>query len=609
MCSWLDQVKLAIAASLNVEESCCKDKHSECPFLSRCAYQKQFGKKADVMIVAHQTLFHANEKLKNMGSVVIDEDFWAAGIRISKEPIAFSDIESAHEAPSNADITELTELRKLLAAVLRKQEKSGGLKREYLLDITEEVCTKAIKLEWEVINEATRGISPGMTRTQIEKVSDAILPWIRTAHRVNIIWYAIREMLAKPDVQASGRIAIDVGKQRVKLRGLKEIAKQWRLPTLIMSATLPRLDILRAFFDTATVAAEIDITMPHTRITQVIGAPVAQSKLKADLNRRGLKRLILAEWMRTGRQQTLVVAQKDFAVWLRQAGDLPQSIAIEHLNAIEGLDQYKAVRRLIVIGRTMPQPEAVEAMAGALTGAEPVLAPVRANGSPWYSKVTRHIRLKNGTAHPVECDEHPDPVAEAVRWQICEGELVQAIGRARGVNRTSADPVDITIVADVFLPLPVDEVRPWHRPSAAIEMAAQGVMLFSPTDMARAFPELWNERATDKVTKNDIVSTLTSFAGLFKEKGAHLSMDETAEVSTQILDNIYTRKWVLTSLFKGLGAHLSPIIVEYTPAGAGQRPRRALFDAAVVRPKEWLEERLGSLAKYEVFVPSPDVVA
>ena len=133
-------------------------------------------------------------------------------------------------------------------------------------------------------------------------------------------------------------------------------------------------------------------------------------------------------------------------------------------------------------------------------------------------------------------------------------------------------------------------------------------MLFSPTDMARAFSELWNERATDKVTKDDIVSTLASFAGLFKEKGAHLSMKETAEVSTQILDNIYTRKWVLTSLFKGLGAHLSPILVEYTPAGSGQRPRRALFDAkAIPDPKAWLTDKLGPLAKCEVFVPSPDV--
>ena len=201
-----------------------------------------------------------------------------------------------------------------------------------------------------------------------------------------------------------------------------------------MSATLPRLDILRSFYDTATVVADIEIAMPHARITQVIGAPVAQSKLRADLNRRGLKRLILAEWMRTGRQQTLVVAQKDFADWLRQAGDLPQSIAVEHLNAIEGLDEYKAVSRLIVIGTPCPS----------LKPLKPWLALCRAlsrswrrfgQRRPWYPKVTRHIRLKDGTAHPVECDEHPDPVAEAVRWQICEGELVQALGRARGVDR------------------------------------------------------------------------------------------------------------------------------------------------------------------------------
>ena len=98
------------------------------------------------------------------------------------------------------------------------------------------------------------------------------------------------------------------------------------------------------------------------------------------------------------------------------------------------------MRLLITIGRTLPNVIEVEAYAGALTGIEPVKTAAAGKGPRWFDRVMRGIRLKDGTGYAVEGDLHPDPMAEAVRWQICEGELVQAIGRARGVNRTACDP-------------------------------------------------------------------------------------------------------------------------------------------------------------------------
>ena len=88
---------------------------------------------------------------------------------------------------------------------------------------------------------------------------------------------------------------------------------------------------------------------------------------------------------------------------------------------------------------------------------------------------------------------HPDPTAEAVRWQICEGELVQAIGRARGVNRTADNPLAIDIIADVCLPVTVDEIVPWAQvpTGAEVEMIVAGIWLDSPSDMAKAWPKVW----------------------------------------------------------------------------------------------------------------------
>ncbi len=110
----------------------------------------------------------------------------------------------------------------------------------------------------------------------------------------------------------------------------------------------------------------------------------------------------------------------------------------------------------------------------------------------------RGIRLKGGGGGGVNGDQHPDPLAEAVRMQVCEGELTQAIGRGRGVNRTKATPLDIDILADVVLPIEVDEVVDWTVPGKEVEMAAETVWLESPTDMAEAWPEVWKDRQAAK---------------------------------------------------------------------------------------------------------------
>jgi len=144
---------------------------------------------------------------------------------------------------------------------------------------------------------------------------------------------------------------------------------------------------------------------------------------------------------------------------------VPFNIEVEWFNNVSGLDDYKDARLLIAIGRTQPGPSDIEGIAGALTGLEPFKASLKANGSAWFDKIVRGIRLKDGTGHPVDCDLHPDPMVEAIRSQICEAELIQAIGRGRGVNRTPDTPLDIDILANVCLPVTVDTVAPWERVS------------------------------------------------------------------------------------------------------------------------------------------------
>jgi hypothetical protein len=98
----------------------------------------------------------------------------------------------------------------------------------------------------------------------------------------------------------------------------------------------------------------------------------------------------------------------------------------------------------------------------------------------------------DGTGVEVErSDRHVDDVAEMVRFQICECEIIQSFGRGRGVNRDALTPLDVDILTDVVVPITVDEVLPWEAPSEMIEAAVEGAVPTAPTDMAAAYPGLW----------------------------------------------------------------------------------------------------------------------
>jgi hypothetical protein len=220
-------------------------------------------------------------------------------------------------------------------------------------------------------------------------------------------------------------------------------------------------------------------------VRQVLNAPVSKLKFETKRNPKLLRRFILRRWLEIGRQLTLVITQKDFQPEL----NLPPEIAIEHFNNIGGIDRYRDVRLLITIGRTQPGPEAAETVAAALTG----VVPQKVTGR-WYDRVVRGIRLADGTGRAVRADQHPDPTAEAVRLQMCEAELIQAVGRGRGVNRTAETALDVDILANVVLPLTVDEAVQWEEPSAVVEMAAEGIILTSPTHMCACWPGVWRDR-------------------------------------------------------------------------------------------------------------------
>ena len=223
------------------------------------------------------------------------------------------------------------------------------------------------------------------------------------------------------------------------------------------------------------------------------------------------------------------------------------------------------VRCLIVLGRTLPAPTTAEWSAVAINGRVPLRNPEDAGW--WYPLSERRIRLASGRTLPLMVETHADPIAEAIRWSICEGELIQAIGRGRGVNRTAETPLEIDLVTDAVLPLIVQEVVTWQqiRPSRHDLMALDGVVLENAADMARCFPDLWPSRDAAK-------------------------KDSQRRGTNCYYKDLYNSKLSPSSAW-----------VTYQPEGAGQRARTALFDTSIIPdPENWLAKSLGPLARFEV---------
>jgi hypothetical protein len=88
---------------------------------------------------------------------------------------------------------------------------------------------------------------------------------------------------------------------------------------------------------------------------------------------------------------------------------------------------------------------------------------------------------------------HPDEGVEALRWSACEAELLQALHRARPINRAPSTPLRIHIATSVCLPIEVDFARTWDelRPSLAEVMLARGYWVSSHAEMAALFPDLF----------------------------------------------------------------------------------------------------------------------
>jgi putative DNA primase/helicase len=589
-----------------VEQSCCKVKNGAelllCPWFHDCGYQRQkpLAQAAQVIVCAHDSLFHMKpQAIGEVGLLVIDEGFWQSGLRglDGKATLTQDGLEpgrtsvTCYGAQGKMDVgatADLIAARERLCKALRVTE-PGPLRLGLLeaVGLTPDDCRHAATLERRRMRDA--GLRPGMSPVERRKRIEAVLPqagepWAPPG-RCATLWLILAEALENGHDAAGAELVHEMTEsgsvRALRLRWRSTMRKGWaaQAPILHLDATL-RPELVQTYLPRIDIGTPVVARQPHVRVRQVTGSPTSARALTpaADAPERDRKAATnrlrdLHAWIELRARQChrpgqtidlLVVGQKAAIDALRSAG-LPPRVEAVHFNALSGLDRWGGIGGMVILGRTLPAPRTVELNAMALTGREP--APNPEDAGWWYPMVERRVRLSADRTAPLAMEEHADPIAEAVRWSICEGELIQAMGRGRGVNRTAATPLEIDLLTDVVLPVTVDPLVPWSdlRPTRRDLMALSGIVLENAADMAACFPELWPTR---EAAKKD-----------GQRKGT----------------NDYYR-----DLYN---SRMSPSSAEvtYRPEGPGHRARTARVDLSrIPDPEAWLTNRLGALASFEL---------
>jgi len=606
MCRDTEATFDALEVEHPVEQSCCKVRRGGevhlCPQYHACGYQRQKpeAQAAQVVVCAHDSLFHRKpEAIGTVGLLVIDEAFWQSGLRglDGKATLTQDGLEpgrtslACYGAKGKIDLAATADLvaarRRLLKAL---QVCDPGPLRHGLLEavgLTPEDCREAATLERRRMRDA--GLLPGMSPVERRKRIEKVLPppgepWAPPG-RCATLWLILAEALENGHDAAGAELVherTNNGSVRaLKLRWRSRLRAGWagEAPILHLDATL-RPELVQTYLPQIDIGDQVAARQPHVRIRQVTGSPTSARVLTPapdapDRDHKAAAHRLreLAAWIAlrarqcrrpAARVDLLVVGQKA-AIDALRANGLPPRVEAVHFNALSGLDRWGDVGGMIVMGRTLPAPRTVELIAMALTGRVPVPNPEDA--SWWYPLADQRIRLADGRTSPFSAEAHSDPIAEAVRWSICEGELIQAIGRGRGVNRSAETVLEIDLLTDVVLPVTVNALVQWSdlRPTRRDLMALTGIVLENAADRTACFSDLW---ATADAARQDRSRSVTNcyYRDLYNSQMSHSSAE-----------------------------------VTYRPTGAGHRARTARVDLSrIPDPEAWLTNRLGPLARFDI---------
>ncbi|MCP3658114.1 MAG: DEAD/DEAH box helicase family protein [Herbaspirillum sp.] len=458
MCRNLPAVERAQSFVLDVSKTVCRG----CPFAGDCAYLASQKRQADVYILPHAALGNkppatVKEFAQGIAFVAIDEspDMIARagtvavaaldGMRATQTAGEWETERSA--LAREADLRAWRgQLAKLIA-----ENGEGPIEADRVeLTFTIDDLRAAAKAEW------------GRKIDDPDRPEDD-LAQNKTIKRMARIWRELADMLEEGRPRTARLVVFNDAEAglSVRVKALKELHKDIaRAPRILLDATADRR-VTEAALGAVDTWREVQADAPHMRIAQDAEQSLSKSMMQADLegkgsdtarkaaenNRQKLIQLIRKRWAKFGRQAGAVITYKATADAIRP--HVPEGVTVMHFGAVRGRNDVENVRWLLIAGRMQPSHYDSITMAETLTG-----LPVEGG----FAQIEGQRRWRDDRGEWTETTQargFTDPMGQACLEAVRDADLMQALGRGRGVNRTEADPLDVLVIGDGFLSVPV----------------------------------------------------------------------------------------------------------------------------------------------------------
>lgn len=511
MCRDIEVVRAALSSGLRVPQTACvRTDGAQCRHFQTCLKQQNLRDvaAADVVVAPYDALYSGLAFDKDdVGLLLVDEGCWARALdqksEVFVEGIPHEAIAGMGDAVGRGPVGAVADLLSFRESVARALAANGPgpVRRSVLRDagLSAEDCDRAVALErWRMKDP---DLHPGISGGERQRALRIAAENARVL-QLAALWQALGHFLAGSSA-TSGRLRIRdadaSGCHRIDLRQVRRLHESLRgKPILHLDATM-RPDLVRSILPELAIET-IDVAAPQMHVRHIQGSfgktmLCPSPGLPPEEVRRRENRLrecvdhVRWHAQRVFPRPVLVVTYQAIEAAFQ---DIP-NVEVAHFNAVAGLDRFKDVALLISIGRPLPPSQELHALAGAYFDHVP---------EGRYRKHCAGIRMRSGETRGIDVIHHEDERAETLRAAICDDELIQVIGRGRGVNRTMDNPLEVHVLADTALPLIYDRLTSWdlERPDLFQRMLLAGIAVDSPADAAALHPSLFGNAHQAKMT-------------------------------------------------------------------------------------------------------------
>ena len=200
--------------------------------------------------------------------------------------------------------------------------------------------------------------------------------------------------------------------------------------------------------------------------------------------------------------KVLLVCQKHLREYYETNKMLPANVAALHFNAQRGRDDFREYGCAIIVGRPMPNVEALEILTEALHYDDPE-TPALTTAADHKNREPRNLKLTGQREVTVMAETHPDARVAAMLSQIADSEVLQAVHRLRLYDRTDANPAEVHVLGQTNTGLVISELRGWvdTKTDQLDEILVLGMLPSDTLMIERLYPNFSLKRARNLISE------------------------------------------------------------------------------------------------------------